>query len=184
LAIAHGRYVLGYHIQTVRRILDPLLLGSRWGIAGSVYGTIVVMGTITAGSTAGKQRPWELAVVTAGTVVVLWLAHVYSHSLGESLERERAVTRREFTGIARREFAIPLAAVLPVAMLVLGALGVVRESRATWTALGIGVITLAAQGLRYARAERLGQTATIVAVAANTALGLAIVAMKAALAYH
>jgi hypothetical protein len=168
----------------LRRILSPLLFGSRWGIAGSVYGTIVVMGTITAGSAAGTQHPWELAVVTAGTVIVLWLAHVYSHSLGESLERERAVTRREFTDIARRELAIPLAAVAPVAMLVLGALGVVRESRSAWIALAIGVITLAAQGLRYARAERLGQTGTIVAVGTNTALGLAIVAMKAVLVLH
>jgi hypothetical protein len=168
----------------LRRILRPLLFGSRWGIAGSVYGTIVVMGTLTAGSVAGGHRPWELAVVTAGTVIVLWLAHVYSHSLGESLERERTITRREFADIARREFAIPLAAVAPIAMLVLGALGVVRDSRAVWIALAIGVLTLAVQGLRYARAERLGQTGTIVAVAANTALGLAIVAMKAVLVLH
>ena len=168
----------------LRRILSPLLFGSRWGIAGSVYGTIVVMGTITAGSAAGKQHPWELALVTAGTVIVLWLAHVYSHSLGESLERERTVTEREFVNIARRELAIPLAAVAPVVMLVLGALGVVGESRSAWFALAIGVITLAAQGLRYARAERLGQTGTIVAVAANTALGLAIVAMKAVIVLH
>ena len=168
----------------IRRILHPLLFGSRWGIAGSVYGTIVVMGTLTAGSAVGGHHAWQLAVVTAGTVIVLWLAHVYSHSLGESLERERAVTRREFVAIATRESSIPLAAVAPIAMLVLGALGVVRESRSVWIALGIGVATLAAQGLRYARAERLGQTGTIVAVAANTALGLAIVAMKAMLVSH
>jgi len=168
----------------LRRILRPLLFGSRWGIAGSVYGTIVVMGTLTAGSAAGTLRTGELAVVTAGTVIVLWLAHVYSHSLGESLERERTITRGEFAEIARRELAIPLAAVAPIAMLVLGAADLVRESRAVWIALAIGVLTLAAQGLRYARAERLGQTGTVVAVAANTALGLAIVAMKALVALH
>jgi hypothetical protein len=176
--------VLGYHISALRRILRPLLFGSRWGIAGSVYGTIVVMGTLTAGSAAGGLRAWNLAVVTAGTVVVLWLAHVYAHSLGESLDLERTITRREFMHIARRESAIPLAAVAPLAMLALGALGVIRESRSVWVALAIGVITLAAQGLRYARAERLGRTGTIVAIAGNTALGLAIVAMKAVLVLH
>jgi hypothetical protein len=176
--------VLGYHIRAIRRILRPLLLGSRWGIAGSVYGTIVVMGTLTAGSVGGEPNAWKLASVTAGTVIVLWLAHVYAHSLGESLDRERAVTRREFAAIARREFAIPLAAAAPIAVLVLGGLGVVGESTAVWIALAIGVATLAAQGLRYANAERLGRTGTLVAVAVNVALGLLIVSMKAAFALH
>ena len=156
-------------MSAVRRILRPMLFGSRWGIAGSVYGTIVVMGTLTAGSTGGERHAWKLAVATTGTVVVLWLAHVYSHSLGESLERERTVTRREFAAIARREAAIPLAAVAPITVLVFGALG---------------VVTLAAQGIRYAHAEQLGVTATIVAVSVNMALGLVIVAMKAAFVLH
>ena len=112
--------------------------------------------------------------------------HVYSHSLGESLERERTVTRREFAAIARREAAIPLAAVAPITMLVLGALGIIGEGTAVWIALAIGVVTLGAQGIRYARAEHLGVTATIVAVSVNVALGLVIVAMvsPAALAIH
>jgi hypothetical protein len=116
--------------------------------------------------------------------VVLWLAHVYSHSLGESLERERTVTRGEFAAIARREAAIPLAAVAPIAVLVLGALGFIEEAAAVWVALAIGVFTLAAQGIRYAQAESLGRTATTVAVSVNVALGLVIVAMKAAFALH
>jgi hypothetical protein len=161
-----------------------MLFGSRSGIAGSVYGAIVVMGTLTAGSAGGERHAWKLAVATAGTVVVLWMAHVYSHSLGESLERERAVTRREFTVIARRESSIPLAAAAPIAMLVLGAAGVFRESTAVWLALAIGIATLAAAGIGYARAERLGRSATIVAVAVNVALGLAIVAMEVAFRLH
>jgi len=171
-------------MRAIRRILRPMLFGSRWGIAGSVYGTIVVMGTLTAGSTGGERHAWKLAVATTGTVVVLWLAHVYSHSLGESLERERTVTRREFAAIARREAAIPLAAVAPITMLVLGALGIIGEGTAVWIALAIGVVTLGAQGIRYARAEHLGVTATIVAVSVNVALGLVIVAMKAAFVLH
>jgi hypothetical protein len=171
-------------MRAIRRVLDAMLFGSRSGIAGSVYGAIVVMGTLTAGSAGGERHAWKLAVATAGTVIVLWMAHVYSHSLGESLERERAVTRREFTAIARRESSIPLAAAAPIAMLVLGAAGVFRESTAVWLALAIGIATLAAAGIGYARAERLGRSATIVAVAVNVALGLAIVAMEVAFRLH
>ena len=93
-----------------RRVLRTMLLGSRWGIAGGVYGAVVVMGTITAGSAGRTKSAAELAVLAAVTVVVLWLAHVYAHSLGESLEQGRAVTRRgspTWPGGSRRSFWPP-----------------------------------------------------------------------------
>ena len=164
---------------SIRRILRPMLLGSRWGIAGSVYGAIVVMGTITAGSAGRTRSASVLATVTAATVVVLWIAHVYAHSLGESLEAERTLTRSELVSVARRESSIPLAAVGPVLALVAGALGIVGEPTAVWAALGIGVLTLAAQGLRYARSERMGRAGTVVAVSVNVSLGLVIVTLEA-----
>jgi hypothetical protein len=49
--------------------------------------------------------------------------------------------------------------------------------------LGIGVLTLAALGLRYARLERLGRSATVVAVTINVTLGLVIVALEVVLAH-
>ncbi len=161
-----------------RRVLRTMLLGSRWGIAGGVYGAVVVMGTITAGSAGRTKSAAELAVLAAVTVVVLWLAHVYAHSLGESLEQGRAVTRRELADVARRESSILLAAAGPVLALILGAIGVFVETTAVWVALAIGVATLAAQGLRYARCERMGLAGTVAAVSVNLALGLMIMAMK------
>jgi hypothetical protein len=68
-------------------------------------------------------------------------------------------------------------------MIALGALGVFREVTAIWLALGIGVATLAVQGVRYARLERLSRTGTLVSVALNVSLGLAIVALKVILAH-
>lgn len=162
-----------------RQVLRTMLLGSRWGIAGGVYGAIVVMGTITAGSAGRTRSAWELAVVTTATVAVLWLAHVYAHSLGESLEEGRTVTRRELADVARRESSILLAAAGPVLALILGAVDVIEEATAVWVALGIGVATLGAQGLRYAQRERMGRAGTLVAVSVNVALGLVIVALKA-----
>jgi len=49
--------------------------------------------------------------------------------------------------------------------------------------LGIGVATLALQGVHYARVERLGRTATLVVVTVNLALGLVIVALEVVLAH-
>ncbi len=62
-------------------------------------------------------------------------------------------------------------------------LGVLRETTAIWIALVIGLGTLAAAGIAYARIERMGRGGTLVVVAVNLAFGLALVALKAALAH-
>ena len=160
-----------------------LVFGSAGGIAGTVYGTIVVMATVTAGSNGEQTDAWRLAVVVGVTVLVLWIAHVYAHGIAESLERRRRLDRAELRDVARRELAIPAAAVAPLAALVLGGVGVLDEQTAVWLALGIGVVTLAVQGRRYAAVEQLDRTGTLTAVALNVLLGLVIVGLKALLAH-
>lgn len=156
-----------------------LIFGSGERIAGTVYGTIVVMATITAGAKAFEDHPWELIAVVAATVLVLWVAHVYAHGLGESVHRQRTLDGAELVAVARREASVALAAVAPLLALALGALEVLRPSTALWLALGIGVAALAVQGVRYSQLEELGRTGTAVAVGVNVLLGLVIVGLKA-----
>jgi hypothetical protein len=155
-----------------------LLFGSRGTIAGTVYGTIIVLAVLAAGGNAYRHEPWHLVVIVVTTVIVLWLAHVYAHGLEESLEAARRLSPSELGHIARRQLAIPAAAVAPATALVLGAVGVFRESTAVWLAFILGVVTLGVQGVRYAAVERLSARASIVAVALNLALGLALVALE------
>jgi hypothetical protein len=162
----------------LRRVFAP---GGQ--VAGTVYGTIVVMGALVAGSKGKETDPARLGAVVTATVVALWLAHVYAHALGETIMRGRRIDRAELTDVARRELAIPLAAVAPLASLALGAVGVFRETTAIWLALLIGLVTLAAGGIAYARIERLGPAGTFAVVAVNVAFGLALVALKAALSH-
>ena len=159
-----------------------VLFGSTERISGTVYGTVVVMATVTAGSLA-RPDAWKLAVSVAATVLVLWAAHVYAHSLGESIRLSRRLDRAGLATIARSELGIPLAAVGPIVMLALGATSVLEEATAAWLALAVGLLTLGVQGVRYARIERLGGTATLVVVSGNLLLGLMIVALKAALVH-
>jgi hypothetical protein len=158
-----------------------LLPGAERGIAGTVYGTIVVMGVLAAGSE--KVDPWRLAAVVAGTVLVLWIAHVYSHAMADTITSRRRLDRAELVDVVRREFWIPLAAVGPLIALALGGLGVLRDSRAVWLAFGIGLATLLVQGLRYASVEHLGGWGRVAAVAVNVSLGLLIVALEVALTH-
>jgi len=160
-----------------------LVLGTQRGIAGTVYGTIVVLATLTAGASAYKTDPWRLATLAGATVFVFWVAHVYSDGLGESLELGRRLNWDELVSIARREFSILFASVLPLTMIVLGALGVLRHTTAIWLAVGVGVATLGAQGLRYARLERLSTAGTIISVSVNLSIGLFIVLLKAVVAH-
>ena len=164
---------------TLRRIA----LGHREGVAGTVYGTIVVMATLAAGSRGEETRPWKLATVVAVTVLVLWVAHVYAHALAEGLRQERQLKPREIGSVARQELSIALAAVAPVAVLALAQLGAVESQTAVWLALGIGVATLAFQGARYAELEHLGRLGRAVSVSLNVGLGLAIVLLEASITH-
>jgi hypothetical protein len=169
-------------LAALRARVRRTVLGTPGTIAGTVYGTIVVMGAMTAGSTGGLDIG-RMAAVVVTTVIVLWLAHVYAHALGEALERGKRMDRAEVASVARRELAIPLAAVAPTVCLVLGALGVLKETRAVWLAMGIGLLALAVQGVRYARLEDLGPRGTAVSVGLNLSLGLVIVVLKAVVAH-
>jgi hypothetical protein len=160
-------------------MLRTLLLGTAGSVAGTIYGTIVVLSTLAAGAEAFRDDLWHLVGIVAATVLVLWLAHVYSDGIGESLEEGRRLTTRELAAIAGREFSIPLASVLPVAALVLGAFGVLGPIASTWLAFGLGLATLAGAGLRYAMLERLSRAGTLVSVLLNLSLGVALGLLKA-----
>jgi hypothetical protein len=158
------------------------VVGTGGGIASTVYGTVVVMATLTA-AYATEKHPWRLAVLVWTTAAVLWFAHLYAHGLAESVAQKRRLSGDELVQIAHRELGILLAAAVPSSALLLGALGVLKESTCVWVALTIGLATLAAEGVRYARLETLGRAATLGMVGANVGLGLLVVGLKVAIAH-
>jgi energy-coupling factor transporter transmembrane protein EcfT len=158
-----------------------VLFGAGGTIASTVYGTVVVMATLTA-AYASEKDPWKLATTVAGAVLVLWIAHVYAHTLSEAVAEGRQKLY-EMGSVARRELGIVLAAALPVASLLLGAIGVFRETTAVWVALGVGLLTLGVEGVRFARLEGLGRGGTLAATGLNVALGLFVVLLKVLIAH-
>jgi hypothetical protein len=156
-------------------------MGER--LAGYVYGTIVVLAVVVAGAKAYPEGPGHVAALVMITTVVFWLAHVYSHALAHSVSRDEHLSAQELRHIARREAALLQAGLPPVVALVLGELGVLSPKGAVWLALGLGLAVLGAQGVVFARIERLGRVGTLVVVAANLGLGLLLVALKAAVTH-
>jgi hypothetical protein len=157
--------------------LGRLFGGGDRGIAATVYGTVLAMAALAAGAVE-HLSPDALITVVATTSAVIWLAHVYAHGLGESIEQGHRLDRTEFSAIAGRELPILVAAAAPISVLVLGALGIIAETPDIWLAFGLGFVALALQGLRYARVERLGPAGTTAVIAANLALGGIVVVLK------
>jgi hypothetical protein len=167
----------------VRDFLRGLFLGRGERIAGIVYGTIIVMSVIAAGSAGTQTNAAEIAALAIPTSIVLWIAHVYAHALELSVESGRRLTLANLRTLARREASIVRAAVLPAAALLLGAFGLLADRSAVWLALGLGTTTLAGEAFVYARLEGLGKLATGASVGMNLALGLTVVALEASLAH-
>jgi hypothetical protein len=162
--------------------LGRAAMGERLG--GFVYGTIVVLSVVVAGAKAFPSAPGQIAAVVVVTTVVFWLAHVYADALAYSIGHDQHLSLAELRTIARREASILEAGVPPVAALLLGELGVISEEVAVWLALGLGLAVLAAQGLLFARVERLAWLGTLAVVALNLGLGLLLIGLKLLVSHH
>ncbi len=165
------------------RRLKDIVLGDRDRVSGTVYGTIIVMSVLATGAKAYQHQLWRLLVLAGVSVIVLWLAHVYSHGLGESLKIGRRLTVAELVAIARREYSIVGAAAAPLIAVALGAAGVLSDESAVRVALWVGVVALAAQGVRYAQLERLSRGAAAVTIGINLAVGLGLVLLEVLVAH-
>ncbi len=163
--------------------LESFFLGDRERIAGTVYGTIIVMAILAAGAKPYQHALWRLDVIGAVSVVVLWLAHVYAHGLGESLKLGRRMRLSELSSIARREYSVVAAAVLPLVAIGLGAVGVLAPAQAVRLGLWLGVLALTVQGVRYARLEQLSTAAALFTVGMNLGIGLGLVALEVLIAH-
>jgi hypothetical protein len=165
--------------QTAR--LRRTAIGER--LAGFIYGTIIVLSVLVAGSRAFPDDAGHIAALVAVTSAVFWLAHVYAHGLAHSVIHDEHLSLAELRRIARREGSIVEAAVPPLAALLLGSLGVFSAKTAVWVAFGLGLVVLAAQGVVFARVERLSWPSTLLLVAANLGLGVLLVGLKVFVAH-
>lgn len=156
--------------------LPHAAMGER--LAGFVYGTIIALGVLVAGARAFPHGAGHIAALVLVTSIVFWLAHVYAHALGGSVARDRRLTLAELRTVGRHEAAIIEAALVPVAALLLGTFGLISTTAAVWLALAAGLAVLAAEGLLFARLERLGWLGTLVIVSVNLALGVALIGLK------
>ena len=157
-------------------------MGVRLG--GFVYGTIVVLSVLVAGVRAYPSDAGRIAALVVATSLVFWVAHVYAHGITQSIAEHDRLSLADLRRIAGQESSIVEAALPPVAALLLAMLGVVSTQTAVWIAFALGLFVLFVEGVVVARVERFGPLGTVALVAANLALGLALVGLKLVLNHH
>jgi hypothetical protein len=150
--------------------------GERLG--GFIYGTILVLAVIIAGARAWEHEAGHIAGLVAVTVVVFWLAHVYADALAHAVAYDQHLSFADVRRIAHREASMLEASVPSLVALLFGAVGIVSTELAVWAAVALGLVVLLAQGITFARVERLGRLGTFAVVAANLGLGVLLVGLK------
>jgi hypothetical protein len=148
-------------------------------LGGAIYGTITVAAVIAA-SAAHDEPLTTVLAATVSTVVVFWLAHVYSEVIAHHFEGHRP-SLAAVAHVAHRELPFLEAPVLPILLLVAGAAGFLDHDVAINLALWTAVLQLAGWGVASARRQGWSWPAAAVTGAINGAFGMVLILLKAIL---
>jgi hypothetical protein len=151
--------------------------------AAAIYGSIV---------SAALLAPFHEEHVVAGdalaallsTAAVFWLAHVWSTIVAERIHFRERFSARQTLEIARSEWPLIEATLLPSFVLVLGWTGAVSNQRALTLAIAVCVAQLLAWGLVVGRRAYERPLLALAAGLANGALGVGLVALEVAVVHR
>jgi hypothetical protein len=129
--------------------------GANVRFGAAVYGSFLVASVVGLAFETGQDA--RLLTTTAfGSAVVFWLAHWWSEVLGEQISRGEAFRHRDVFVVARREWPLVEAAVVPTLLLALAWAG--AWSRETGAELALAVAVLQITGWALVAGRRAGCT--------------------------
>ncbi len=146
----------------------------------SIYGVILVSGMIVVSGGHGESS-WSVFWTVLGTVVVFWAAHVYAGTVARhGLDHVHGLgLRAAFRASLRQSLGLLASALIPSAILLLGATKAIPDPLALWTALWAGVVILAVLGFIAFRRRGAAWPMQIVGALATAAFGVAMILLKA-----
>lgn len=174
----------GADAEDAARIGETSIEHDDTNYVGAVYGSLLAA-SVVAGTSPRDGAPslHELVILLLVTGLVFWAAHVYARLIGERVTQGEPVTWAEVSRVARHEWPLVEAAIVPC--LVAAVLTVFGGSpvAAAWGAL----ITAIAGQVTWAvgATVRAGAPRRLVVLSAvtNLALGLVLVVLKASLTH-
>lgn len=168
-------------------VVQPAASAAKPGFARSVVSESAVYGVILVSAmviVTGQKSDASLDVFlkVLGTVLVFWIAHVFADvvaGFGASDAEDSVSVRKLIAHGVQNSWGLLAAALIPLCVILLGAIGVLSDDAAVWAALSIDVVLLGVLGyLAVARRTRR-QGPRIGGALLTAGLGVAIMLMKA-----
>jgi hypothetical protein len=116
----------------------------RFGAA--VYGSFLVASVVGVAFEAGESAR-AMTASTFGSMLIFWLAHAWSEVVGERISAGAAFRSRQAHVIARREWPLVEAAVLPTLLLALAWIGVWSRETGAVLALAAAIVQITGWGV-------------------------------------
>lgn len=157
---------------------DPIGADERaQRLVGTVHGTVVAAGVLAVSAAGDELDALDAGVYALATVIVFWLAHGWAHALGF-----RAAGRPDHGLLDGLRHQLPVleSVVPPLVALALARILGASDEDAISVAIWVCVGELALFGAGVARREGAPPHRIATTAAGCAALGLAIVALKAA----
>lgn len=146
--------------------------------AGAVYGQIVAASTLAVLGHDASLGPVAVLLSLLATMVVLWVAHVYSELVAERVHHARQLAGREVADAMAADWPLVQAAAPAAVGLVPAALGLWSRDAGITVALVLGVASLLTWGVVIGRRSRLPWHRTVAIAATSGALGVVIIVLE------
>ncbi len=148
-------------------------------LSAAIYGLIVVVSLLAVYDNDTGKTLVQIGLGILVTAWVFWLAHVYTEVVGQRRERGRRPTLREIREAAVEMWPLVSATLLPVAVLLLGAAGLLDRATAidVATAVCLGELFLIGAALERDEGGTLRQS--LVSGLVSLSFGIVVIALKA-----
>ena len=156
--------------------LVPHFVDGTRPISSAVYGTVSVVAIIAVAAHEGQSVGLVL-VFACVSMLVIRAVHVYAATLEHTGPKNRA-WRQSVAVALRAELGVLEGALVPLLVLLLGAVGLVRDDRAIWWSMWCGVILLTLMPFVWLRRTGSSIWECLAASVTAGALGLLLILFK------
>ena len=146
--------------------------------AGAIYGQIVATSTLAVLDHDASLGAVAVLLSVVATMLVLWIAHVYSEVLAERVHRARRLSWQEVATAMAQDWPLVQAAAPAVVAMGLAALGLWSRDTGVLVGLALGVLSLFVWGVVIGRRSRSSWPYTLVVATVSGALGAVIIVLE------
>jgi hypothetical protein len=151
--------------------------GTNGNFAAAVYGSILAA-AVVASLDVGDVGSRAMTLSLAGTMLVFWLAHVWSEAIADRMQDPRPYSWRRLRAVAAWHWPMIQAAFGPLLALLLADLGAVSLATGVTLALAISVAQLIGWGIAIGRRTFDSWPAALLSGAVDGLLGVGLIALK------